>query len=394
MAAVTGIMYNIFLYGIALAFSLLVSEILRRSDQSEVIGQLLVGVLLGPYIIGLIKPNEFFTFLSEIGALTLLFIAGLETDFSFLRKAGPSALLLASGGLFFTSTIAFSVIYYLSRDLHLALFLSVVLGATSISLTVRILDEFGKLRTSLAQTIVIAAVFDDLMVIFLIVIIIDIIKVGSLSLNNLFLMLGKLAILFALTIFLIVIFMKWIGSHLHKFKSRGGLLIFGFSFALLYSYISGSLGFSPIIGGYFAGMILAETDVEPDLLEGISPLAYVTVPIFLVNIGLKFNLSIIGDALIIGGLLSIIAVTGKILGGFTATLFKIRKIKKAIVLGVSQMPRAEVVLIFAGIGLEMGLLSDLWFSSLVIVMITTTFLTPIILKYLLKRGAFQDDNVH
>jgi len=394
MVAIASITYNIFLYGTALAFSLMISEILRRLDQSEVIGQVLVGVLLGPYIIGLIKPNEFFNFISEIGALTLLFIAGLETDFALLKKAGPSALLLAAGGVFFTAIIAFPIIYYLSNNFYLTLFLSVVLGATSISLTVRILDEFGKLRTQLAQTIIISAVFDDLIVIFLLIIAIDIIEVGSLSFHNLFLMLGKLVILFALTAILIVIFMKWIGTYLQKFRARGGLLIFGFSFALLYSYITGLLGFSPIIGAYFAGMILAETDVESDILEEISPLAYVTVPIFLINIGLRFNLFIIGDALVFGGLLSIIAIIGKVLSGFPATSFKAKNLIRALVLGSSRIPRAEVVLIFASIGFEMGLLDDLWFSSLVIVMMTTTFLTPIILKYLLKRGAFQDDNVH
>ncbi len=393
MAAIASIAYNVFLYGTALAFSLLISEILRRLDQSEVIGQVLVGIMLGPYLIGLIKPNDFFNFISEIGALTLLFIAGLETDFALLRKAGRSALVLSISSILFTSIIVYPFVYFLTSNPNLSLFLAVVLGATSISLTVRILDEFGKLRTPIAQKIIISAVIDDLIVIFLIVIAIDIIEIGSFSINNLFLMLGKLLFFFMITTIIIIVFVKWIGAHLQKFRARGGLLIFSFSFALLYGYFAGILGFSPIIGAYFAGLVLAETDVEPDIIESISPLAHVTVPIFLVNIGLRFNILLIGDAIIIGSVLSLIAIVGKLLGGFTATSFKSKEKIKALLLGSSMMPRAEVVLIFAGIGLEMGLLDDLWFSSLVIVMITTTFLTPIVLKYLLKRGAFKDDDV-
>ncbi len=393
MAILAEITYNIFLYGLALASSLIISEILRRLDQSEVIGQVLAGIILGPYISGLITPNDFFNFISEISALTLLFIAGLETDFGQLKKAGRSAFILAASGIFFTFMLVYVLVYFLTSNTSLSLFLAIILGATSISLTVRILDEFEKLRTPLAQKIIISAVIDDLLVIFLLVIAIDFIEIGSFSITNLFFMLSKLIILFLITAILMIIFIKWIGFYLQKFRARGGLLIFSFSFALLYGYLAGVLGFSPIIGAYFAGLVLAETDVEPDVIESISPLAHVTVPIFLVNIGLRFNLLMIGEAIIIGSILSIIAIIGKVMGGFAATSFKTREKIKALLLGTSMMPRAEVVLIFAGIGLEMGLLNDVWFSSLVIVMMTTTFLTPIILKYLLKRGAFYNDEV-
>ena len=386
IVGVSEIGHHVFLYGLALITSLFMAELFRRKDQSEVIGQVLVGVLLGPYVLGILYPNEFFSFISEIGALTLLFIAGLETDVKMLIKSGPAALVLAVSGLALTILLSFPIVYFFSGSIIIAIFVSITLGATSISLTVRIFDEMGKLRTPLAQMIIISAVFDDLIVMILAVFVLDIAHLGTSTINSLIYTLSSIAVFFAITIGFMIVFVKYIDAYLQRFYSRGALLIFAFSFALLYGYFASLMGFSPIIGAYFAGVIVAESDIEHEVIEGISPLAFVTVPIFLVNIGLKFNLSIIGEAMVFGGLLSAAAIFGKLLSGFPANKMRKGTRTEGIILGASMMPRAEVVLIFAGIGLEMGIINDLWFSSLVLVMMTTTFLTPIILKYLLTRG--------
>ncbi|MHA1616737.1 MAG: cation:proton antiporter [Candidatus Njordarchaeales archaeon] len=386
--SVSEIGYYVFLYALALMFSLLMGEILRRKDQSEVLGQILVGVIFGPYLLGIFKPNEFFTFISEIGALTLLFIAGLETDLKTIMKSGPVSFILAITSILLTFAFAFPITYILSRDIILALFVSVTLGATSISLTVRIFDEFGKLGTRLAHTIVISAVFDDLLVMILAVLVIDFARAGSFTWHNMLKTITNVAVFFIVTAFFMLVFMKYIDDYILRFQSKGAVLIFAFSFALLYGFFASLIGLSPIIGAYFAGVIIAESDIEVEIIEAVSPIAFVTVPIFLVNIGLKFNLEIITNVFLLGGLLSIIAISGKILSGFPANILAKGRRVETVLLGASIMPRGEVALVLAGIGLELGILNDAWFSSIVFVMIVTTLITPVILKTLLKRIDF------
>jgi len=385
MVMVTEIVTNIYLYGLALAVSLLAAELFKRMEQSEVIGQVLMGILLGPYLLGIIHPNEIFSFISEIGALTLLLIAGLETDIQIILKSRVSATILGVCGVLFTILLAFPIVYSISGDPILSLYIGVTLGATSISLTVRIFSEFGKLKTEEAQTIIISAVFDDLIVVFLSIFVIDLALTGSFGLHRMVHVTFLILVFFAVTLIIGILFAKLIGSRLHKFKSRGAIIIFVFSFGLLFGYFASLMGFSPIIGAYFAGLMLAEVDLKDEIIEGISPIAFVTVPIFLVNIGLRVNVSIIAEAAFLGGLLSIAAIMGKVLSGFPVGKIQKTDRRTLVLLGAARIPRAEVVLVFASIGLELGILNDAWYSSLVVVMITTTFLTPIILKYLLKE---------
>ena len=391
IAVVTELITSMYLYGLALAVSLLAAETFKRLGQSEVIGQVLVGILLGPYILGLIHPNEIFNFISEIGALTLLLIAGLETDIRVVLKSGLSVIVLALGGAFFTILLVFPIVYMLSNNLILSLYVSVTLAATSISLTVRIFSEFGKLRSQEAQIIIMSAVFDDLIVIFLLIFVIDLAITGLFTFYRILTVTVLVIAFFIITVILGILFTIFVNPLLNKLESKGALIIFVFSFGLLFGYFASLMGFSPIIGAYFAGLMLAEVDLKHEILEGISPIAFVTVPIFLVNIGLKVNVSIIQEALFIGALLSVAAIMGKIFSGFPAG--KIQKIerKSSMLLGAALVPRAEVVLVFASIGLELGVLNDPWYSSLVVVVLLTTFLTPIILKYLLVGGDKPDE---
>jgi len=385
MITISRIGYYIFLYALALLISLLIGEIFRRKHQSETLAQILVGVLLGPYILGILEVNEFFVFISEIGALTLLFIAGLETDLKTIMRSGPVSFVLASSSILFTFLLAFPLIYFLTKNVIIALFLSTTLGATSISLTVRIFDEFNKLKTPLAHTIIISAVFDDLLVMILAVLVLDMAYLGTFTIQGLARALSNLAVFFLVTLAFLFIFMKYIDDYIMRFHSKGAVLIFAFSFALLYGFFASLIGLSPIIGAYFAGVIIAESDIENDIIEYVSPIAFVTVPIFLVTIGLRFNLSIIHNVVVIGGLLSAIAILGKILSGFPANKLQGGSHINALVLGASITPRGEVALVLAGIGYETRIINDLWFSSIVFVVMATTFITPILLKYLLPR---------
>lgn len=386
MAVSVSIVQNIFMYGVALGGCLVASEALKRLKQSEVIGQVLVGIILGPSLIGILYPNEIFNFIAELGALTLLLIAGLETDVRIVLKSGIPAILLAFGGVFFTIILVFPIVYLFSSNIFLSLYVSVTLGATSISLTVRVFSEFGKLKGKEIQTIIISAVLDDLIVIFLLIFVIDLSLKGSFQFAKILNILVSVLIFFSIVFVLLFFSIKFLNQHIHRLKSRGGILVFVFTLGLLLGYFSSIMGFSPIIGAYFAGLILGDLDIKDELLEEVSPVAFLTVPIFLVNIGLKVHLYTIGTAIFIGLLLSTAAIIGKVLSGFPVGKFQKTDLRASILLGAARIPRAEVVLVFANIGLELNIIHDVWYSALVVVMITTTFLTPIILRYLLIGG--------
>lgn len=183
-----------------------------------------------------------------------------------------------------------------------------------------------------------------------------------------------------------VLFVSCIAEKIWFIKTRGGMFIFSFSFAILISFLAAYVGLSPIVGAYFAGLILAETEMKDDILTEISPVAFVTVPIFMINIGMKINVGVAGEALLIGLAISVVAVIGKVLGGIFAGKVHQGGSKSPYILGVGMVPRGEMPLIFAEIGLVAGVINGVWYAVIVIVVLITTFLTPIVLEYLIVGG--------
>ncbi|RLG41320.1 MAG: sodium:proton antiporter, partial [Thermoproteota archaeon] len=157
MAVQLELAVNLFMYGVALLAGLLVAELSKRLRQSEVVGQILIGIILGPSVLGILRPNEVFEFLSMIGMLTLLFIAGLETDVGVIVRSGKAAAVLTLGGSLFTIFLALPIAYLIAGNLAIAFYVGAALCATSISITVRVFAEFEKLKSSEAQTIIVAA---------------------------------------------------------------------------------------------------------------------------------------------------------------------------------------------------------------------------------------------
>jgi len=385
---------NLYMYGIALLAGLLVAELSKRLRQSEVIGQILIGIILGPYVLGILRPNEVFDFLSMIGMLTLLFIAGLETDVGVIMRSGMAAAILALGGTIFTIILTLPVVYLIARDFAIAIYVGAALCATSISITVRVFADLEKLKSSEAQTIVVAAVLDDLLSVILLSLVIDLTTAGVLTVQRILKILSLTGGFFLAILVFGAFFTRYIAPKIWRLKSRGAMLIFCFSFALLVSFIAAYIGLSPIVGAYFAGVILAETEVRNNVLTEISPIALVTVPIFLINIGMKISLISPGKAIVIGILFSAIVVLSRFLGGILTSRIQKQGKDSSYIFGVGMLPRGEVLLIFADLGLTLSIIDNTWYMALILVVLVTTFLTPIFLKYLLLRGEKKDEQVN
>ncbi|MHA1721733.1 MAG: cation:proton antiporter [Candidatus Baldrarchaeia archaeon] len=391
MAVQLELAINLYMYGVALLAGLLVAELSKRLHQSEVVGQILVGIVLGPYVLGILRPNEVFEFLSMIGMLTLLFIAGLETDIGAIMRSGIAAAVLTVSGTLFTITLTLPIVYLIAKDLAIAFYVGAALCATSISITVRVFTDFEKLKSDEAQTIVVAAVLDDLLSVILLSLVIDLVTAGTLTVKRIFRVLSLTGVFFLAILLFGVFFTKYIASKIWRLKSRGAMLIFCFSLALLVSFIAAYIGLSPIVGAYFAGVILAETEIRNNVLTEVSPIALVTVPIFLINIGMKISLVSPGTAVLIGILFSAVVVLSRFLGGVLTGAVQKQGKDSSYILWAGMLPRGEVLLIFADLGLTLGIIDNTWYMALILVVLVTTFLTPIFLKYLLLRGGKKDE---
>lgn len=391
MAVQLELAINLFMYGVSLLAGLLVAEVSKRLRQSEVVGQILIGIILGPSVLGILRPNEIFEFLSMIGMLTLLFIAGLETDVGATIRSGKAAAILTLGGSLLTIFLALPITYLIAGSLSLAFYVGAALCATSISITVRVFAEFEKLKSSEAQTIIVAAVLDDLLSVILLSLVIDLSTAGILTFQRIVRILSLTACFFLAVLMFGVFFTKYIAPKIWMLKSRGAMLIFCFSLALLVSFIAAYIGLSPIVGAYFAGVILAETEIRNNVLTEVSPIALVTVPIFLINIGMKMSFISPGKAVLIGILLFAIVVVSRFLSGLLTGVIQKQNKNSSYILGIGMLPRGEVLLIFADLGLTLNVINDTWYMALILVVLFTTFLTPIFLKNLLLRGEKTDE---
>lgn len=382
---------NLYMYGVALLASLLVAELSKRLRQSEIIGQIIMGIILGPYVLGILRPNEIFEFISLLGMLTLLFIAGLETDVRLIMRSGLAASVLAVGGVIFTILFSMPLMFFITGDFALTLYVGIALCATSIGITVRVFADFEKLKSEEAQTIIVAAVLDDLLSVILLSLVIDMASVGTLTIQR-FLRILTLTGIFFLAILIFGFLIKtYIAPKIWRLKSRGAMLVFSFCLALLVSFVAAYIGLSPIVGAYFAGVIFAETEMRDNILTEVSPIALVTVPIFLINIGMKISLTSPGKAILMGTIFSVLAIFGKLLGGILTGKVQKQERSSSYIMGIGMVPRGEVLLIFADLGLTLGIIDGTWYATLIFVALVTTFLTPMFLKYFILRGETGND---
>lgn len=415
---------------ILIAFLLLIAKVgglVEKIGQPSVLGELVIGVIIGNLVLlGItifepIKTNQFLIFLSELGVIVLLFQVGLESNIAQMRKVGLRAFLVAIVGVicpFVLGTYIVGPLLFPGLSSNVYLFLGAALTATSVGITARVFKDLGKLKTKEAQIVLGAAVIDDVMGLIILAIVSAIATIGAISFGAVSLIFLKAIAFLAGAIFLGHILAPHIGKFFSKIHTGIGMkFTLAISFALVFSYIAGKIGLAPIVGAFAAGLVLDsvhfKTFKKPkamdEILEStekisndsekeeinrviahhtekhvedlIEPLAYFLVPLFFVMTGMNVRLEAFFDTkiLIVAIGLTAVAIVGKYVSGFFAG-----KVNKNIV-GFGMVPRGEVGLIFASIGISLGIISNEIFSVIVIMVIFTTLLTPPILTYLIKR---------
>lgn len=350
----------------------------QKAGLPAVFGELVLGLVIGPSLLGWVHPNETIHLLADLGVIVLMFLAGLETDLRAVRQVGKASLFSAFGGVLLPLACGTAAGLGFGMEWQQALFLGVVLTATSVSITAQTLHELNLFRSPAGMTTMGAAIIDDVLGVILFAVVMSLSGEGSL-----FVTLAKMVIFFPAA---------WIiGSKLlplllvweSKMKHREASLAVIVSLLLAYAWAAEALGsVAAITGAYLLGVLFAR-HVEHDHIvhSGISSIGYgFFIPIFFVNIGLQAQLSSLAQSGVLVAVLSVLAVLSKIAGSGGGALLGGLLKKDALLVGSGMVSRGEVALVIAGAGLAAGFLTAEVFALLVIVTFVTTLITPPLLR--------------
>lgn len=373
----------------------------KKIQMPQVVGALIAGLILGPTLLNIVHETDFIDKMAELGVIVLMFSAGLETDINEMKKCGKASLIIALlgvlipliGGFFVANIFSNTPLSALSeKQLLQNIFIGVILTATSVSITVETLREIGKLKTPTGTAILGAAVIDDIIGIVIFTIISSF---GDEAVG----LVGILIRIFLFLIFSIVIafVFHFVFKQLsNRYGRKRRIPIYGLVFCILLSYIAEKFfGISDITGAYLAGMIISNVKLSDYISSKIDVLSYMLLsPIFFASIGIKTDINgLTGYILGFTALLLAVSIVSKIIGcGLGAKLTGFSN-KDSFKIGIGMISRGEVALIIAGKGAAVGLMNPMFFAPLIIVVITTTLLTPILLK-LIYRGKSEAEELN
>lgn len=406
----------VFQLGIIIFAARLGGLLFRKIKLPPVLGELFVGILIGPYVLGSIAfpgfaegifpliahqsipiSQELYGF-STIASIILLFIAGLETDLAMFLRFSVKGIVIGFGGIvipfFLGSTVA---MYFLQLPFMnpQILLLGVISVATSVGISARILSEQRKMDSPEGVTILAAAVIDDVVGIILLAIVIGVIDIlndghgGSLPWGDISLIAVKaFGVWLGFTV-LGLFCAKYISRFLKAFKSVTVFSVLSLGLALILAGIFEQAGLAMIIGAYVMGLSLSKTDISYVIQENLHPLHEFFVPIFFTVMGMMVNINTLfsGKVLLVGFFYALAAIAGKILGGGIPALFMRFNKLGALRIGLGLVPRGEVALIIAGIGLSTGALGEDMFGVAVLMVLMAILIAPPMLEKSLKVEA-------
>ena len=360
----------------------------ERVHMPQVVGALIAGVLVGPSCLGWVGETDFLVKAAEIGVIILMFNAGMDTDLDELKTTGFASFVIALIGVIVP--LIGGVACYLAFDndptdpmnMLKAAFIGVVLTATSVSITVETLREMGKLKGKVGTTILGAAVIDDIIGIIVLTIVTSL-KDTSVSPITVVLKIVLYFVFIAVLIFVLTKLKVFVEEQ--DEKRRTAIICVALCFIL--SYISEEyFGIADITGAYFAGLMLCTMKVGPYVARRCEIPSYLIFsPVFFASVGLKVTLGGMDASIwIFAIILLVIAILSKVVGcGLGAKICGCTG-KEAFQVGIGMISRGEVALIVAQKGYASGMLDDVLFAPIVLVVIVTTLITPILLKLVMK----------
>lgn len=378
-----------------LATAKLLGALAQRFGQPAVLGELIAGVLLGASVFGLLDPTDPVIYaLSELGVIVLLFQIGLHTDLRQMGKVAGTATTVGLVGVtipFVLGYVAASSVLGLERIP--ALVCAAALTATSIGISARVLSDIGQLNSREGQVVLGAAVLDDIVGLIVLSVVTSIAVGGSWTVSGIVrttvIAVGFIAVALSVGRFLA----RPIFSSIKTIRAPGTLAAVALAFAFLLSSLAASSGSAMILGAFAAGIILNTTAERAEIERATTTIGHLLVPIFFASVGAAVELSAFRESktLAAAGLLILVGVIGKFVAAYAPWWFRGNK----PLIGVAMIPRGEVGLIFAQLGLATQAISPSLFSALALMVLATTFMAPPILARLgangTGRGTVRDD---
>ncbi|MCC7367165.1 MAG: cation:proton antiporter [Chloroflexi bacterium] len=383
-----------------------IGALFERLGQPAVIGELLAGVVLGPYALGWIgTPSTdlihamhdeaaahealslIYDVLAELGVVVLLFLVGLETRLSDILKVGGRAGGVAVGGVVLPFVLGYAYVALLGHPTVEALFVATAMVATSVGITARVLADLGQIQSDEARIILGAAVIDDILAMIVLAVVSAIGQTGTVSLVSIAIIASQAL---AFTAFVALAgrqaIRRW-SIHLDRLPVRNAPFVVAVLMMLGLAALSASIGLAAIIGAFLAGMVLAEVREQYELEHRALPIYELFVPLFFVITGSRVDWRLFLDASVLGLALTVtvLAIVGKVLGCGLGGLGK--GTRSMAIIGVGMAPRGEVGLIVANVGQSIGAIPDVVFSTVVIMSLLTTLVVPPVLTVLYGRKA-------
>ncbi len=379
----------------------------RYLKAPAVLGELAAGVIIGPFALGgidfpgigplfqeagnpvaagasAVPVSDSLWAIAQVGAIVLLFSAGLETDLrQFVRYAGPASLV-ASGGVLlpFVFGVVITVAFGLADSFTApeALFMGSIMTATSVGISVRVLGDLGRLNSPEGITILSAAVLDDVLGILVLTIVVGIVDTGSVSPSAAGLVALKAIGFWAGLTGIGILLSKHISNLLNKFRVAGAGLALALALAFLAAGLAESFGLAMIIGAFSLGLALSGTELAHRLDQSLRGVHFALVPVFFVVMGTMVDVTAMEGVWAFGLALTVLAIVGKVFGCGLPALFTGFNRWGALRIGIGMLPRGEVALIIAGIGIAEGIIQPGLFGVAIMMTVVTTVIAPFVLS--------------
>lgn len=391
--------------GILLFAAKLMAELFLRLKLPIVLGELLAGMIVGPFALGqffvidgkqLLQINSEIKILGEMGAIVILFMAGLEmTPKEFLRGGKASFTVGALGVVvpFFAGFAVFGIFGFEALE---SMLIATALTATSIAISIQVLNEFGKIKTPEARLIIGAAVVDDILAIAVLSVVISITGsdagIESIEITDVMITILQVLGFFAVMLIVAVIVIPRVISP-RLWKAKGS--VEGIATAAFFgaAALAGSIGLSPIVGAFAVGMALSTTKVFEKVENFIGKIGLIFAPLFFAIIGAQVDLRAVDiNILMLSGVVIAVAVATKLFGCGLPAMFFLKSKAQGLRVGIGMISRGEVGLIVAGVGVTAGVLTSEVYSTIVIMVAVTTIITPIWLKMEYRKEQKKGDD--
>jgi len=379
--------------GILLFAAKLMAELFLRLKLPIVLGELIAGMIVGPFALGglqiidgkqLLQINDEIKILGEMGAIVILFMAGLEMTPKEFLKGGKAAFVVGTLGVVIPFFIGLAVFQLFGFDALQSMLIATALTATSIAISIQVLSEFGKLKTPEARLIIGAAIVDDILAIAVLSVVTSIAGsdggVDNIDITEVTITILQVLGFFAIMLIVaVVVIPKVITPRIWKAKgSVEGIATAAFFGA---AALAGSIGLSPIVGAFAVGMALSTTKVFEKVENYVGKIGLIFAPLFFAIIGAQVDLRAVDlNILLLSAVIVIVAVTTKLFGCGLPAMYFLKSKQKGMRVGIGMISRGEVGLIVAGVGITAGILTSEVYSTIIIMVVVTTIITPIWLK--------------